>query len=216
MNLKELAPPSSSSSSSNHTTNEKPAGPLHRSSSASINAKFDPNPTANNTNAKNVATGTTSTTTFVLSDDATSLNNDLSRSAALPSLSDASPAVTTPPVPTQVRGNRNPHHAAVHSVTKVKNINLIHLGRYFIKPWYFSPYPEVICRRFSENHRCNRSFFQEFTTLPVIYICEFCLKYCKDVEALKRHRVRSRVFSSTIVWFSIFSDKMYTDPSSGQ
>ena len=44
---------------------------------------------------------------------------------------------------TTIRGNGNTHHSGAHSVTKVKNINLIHLGRYFIKPWYFSPYPEV-------------------------------------------------------------------------
>ncbi|CAF4110115.1 unnamed protein product, partial [Rotaria sordida] len=30
----------------------------------------------------------------------------------------------------------------------------------------------------------------EFTTCPVVYICEFCLKYCKDLDALKRHRTK--------------------------
>ncbi|CAF0842834.1 unnamed protein product [Didymodactylos carnosus] len=44
---------------------------------------------------------------------------------------------------TGARGNG--HHGAVHQITKVKNINCIHLGRYYIKPWYFSPYPETKC-----------------------------------------------------------------------
>ncbi|CAF1258321.1 unnamed protein product [Adineta ricciae] len=44
--------------------------------------------------------------------------------------------------------------------------------RYFINPWYFSPYPE------------------ELISCSVLYICEFCLKYCKDTDALKRHRTK--------------------------
>ena len=32
-------------------------------------------------------------------------------------------------------------------VTRMKNIELIELGRYRIKPWYFSPYPEVRNRK---------------------------------------------------------------------
>ncbi|XP_076971817.1 histone acetyltransferase KAT5 isoform X9 [Tamandua tetradactyla] len=43
-------------------------------------------------------------------------------------------------------------------VTRMKNIECIELGRHRLKPWYFSPYP------------------QELTTLPVLYLCEFCLK----------------------------------------
>ncbi|CAF1342052.1 unnamed protein product [Adineta steineri] len=30
----------------------------------------------------------------------------------------------------------------------------------------------------------------ELTSCPVVYICEFCLKYCKDVDAIKRHRTK--------------------------
>ena len=40
-----------------------------------------------------------------------------------------------------------------------------------MKPWYFSPYP------------------QELTTEPVIYLCEFCLKYVKSTKCLERHKV---------------------------
>jgi len=51
----------------------------------------------------------------------------------------------------------------------MKNIEMIEIGRHRIKPWYFSPYP------------------QEMTSLPVIYICEFCLKYIKSPKCLERH-----------------------------
>ena len=54
-------------------------------------------------------------------------------------------------------------------VTRMKNIELIELGRHRIKPWYFSPYP------------------QELVKEPCIYICEFCLKYVKSRACLKRH-----------------------------
>lgn len=54
-------------------------------------------------------------------------------------------------------------------VTRMKNVNLIELGRYRIKPWYFSPYPAELC------------------TLDCIYICEFCLNYRKSRKCLERH-----------------------------
>jgi histone acetyltransferase HTATIP len=127
MNLKELAPPSSSTSSSSTSNN--------------ISQEITPQPrtiptTASSTNE----TPSGNTTTFFLSDDADSLNSHLSHGANLPSLTNPLPTTI---VPTKIRGNGNTHGSGVHSVTKVKNINLIHLGRYFIKPWYFSPYPEV-------------------------------------------------------------------------
>ena len=40
-----------------------------------------------------------------------------------------------------------------------------------MRPWYFSPYPP------------------ELATEPVIYICEFCLKYVKSSKCLERHKV---------------------------
>ncbi len=54
-------------------------------------------------------------------------------------------------------------------ITRMKNIELIELGRHQIKPWYFSPYP------------------QELVSLPCIYLCEFCLKYTKSRGCLERH-----------------------------
>ncbi|XP_078283923.1 histone acetyltransferase KAT5 isoform X12 [Rhinoraja longicauda] len=56
-------------------------------------------------------------------------------------------------------------------VTRMKNIECIELGRHRLKPWYFSPYP------------------QELTSLPVLYLCEFCLKYLKSLKCLQRHLV---------------------------
>ncbi|MGH0172647.1 UNVERIFIED_CONTAM: hypothetical protein FKN15_063789 [Acipenser sinensis] len=50
-------------------------------------------------------------------------------------------------------------------ITRMKNIDCIELGRHRLKPWYFSPYP------------------QELTALPILYLCEFCLKYLKSLKA---------------------------------
>lgn len=61
-------------------------------------------------------------------------------------------------------------------VTRIKNIQSIHLGRHLIEPWYFSPYP------------------QELSVCPVVYICEFCLKYVKNVRCLERHRQKCKLF----------------------
>ena len=133
MNLKELVPPSSSSSSSSSSSNnisqeiaQSRAIPAATTTAASTSSE----------------TPAGSTTTFFLSDDAESLNSDLTQTATLSPLTDSLPTPTTI-VPTKIRGNGNNHHSGVNSVTKVKNIDLIHLGKYFIKPWYFSPYPEV-------------------------------------------------------------------------
>ncbi|KAJ8384609.1 hypothetical protein AAFF_G00200460 [Aldrovandia affinis] len=54
-------------------------------------------------------------------------------------------------------------------ITRMKNIDCIELGRHRLKPWYFSPYP------------------QELTALPILYLCEFCLKYLKSLKCLQRH-----------------------------
>ena len=56
-------------------------------------------------------------------------------------------------------------------VTRMKNVKMVQMGKFRIKPWYFSPYP------------------QELTLEPVVYLCEFCLKYVKSFHCLKRHKV---------------------------
>lgn len=67
-------------------------------------------------------------------------------------------------------------HANDDVVTRMKNINMIELGPFRIRPWYFSPYP------------------QELTAEPVIYICEFCLKYVKSKKCLQRHKAKCILF----------------------
>lgn len=47
------------------------------------------------------------------------------------------------------------------AITKVKYIDRIHMGKYEIEAWYFSPYPD------------------EYGKQPKLYICEYCLKYMK-------------------------------------
>jgi histone acetyltransferase HTATIP len=61
-------------------------------------------------------------------------------------------------------------------VTRIKNINTIFLGLHLIEPWYFSPYP------------------QELSNCPIMYICEYCLKYMKSVKCLERHRTKCKLF----------------------
>lgn len=62
-------------------------------------------------------------------------------------------------------------HHEHDTITRIRNIEWIQIGRYKIKPWYFSPYPE------------------ELVSEPCIYICEFCLKYLKSDVCLKNHLV---------------------------
>jgi histone acetyltransferase HTATIP len=61
-------------------------------------------------------------------------------------------------------------------LTRIKNIQNIFLGCHLIEPWYFAPYP------------------QELANYPVIYICEYCLKFMKSVRCLERHRTKCKLF----------------------
>ncbi|KAM7539904.1 hypothetical protein Aperf_G00000047207 [Anoplocephala perfoliata] len=70
--------------------------------------------------------------------------------------------------PRQTGSMISSHHEQ-DTVTRIRNIEWIQIGRYKIKPWYFSPYPE------------------ELMSEPCIYICEFCLKYLKSDVCLKNH-----------------------------
>ncbi|KAG5883135.1 hypothetical protein JTB14_030965 [Gonioctena quinquepunctata] len=75
--------------------------------------------------------------------------------------------IVVPPTGPRQSGSMVSHHDDL--VTRMKNIELIELGRHRIKPWYFAPYP------------------QEMVNLECIYICEFCLKYRKSRKCLERH-----------------------------
>lgn len=61
-------------------------------------------------------------------------------------------------------------------VTRIKNIQMIYLGRHLIEPWYFAPYP------------------QELSSVDIVYICEYCLKYMKSMKCLERHRQKCKLF----------------------
>ncbi|ELT94538.1 hypothetical protein CAPTEDRAFT_225096 [Capitella teleta] len=87
-------------------------------------------------------------------------------SILFPNVSD-SQDVPDQKIPRQT-GSMVAHHDDI--VTRMKNINMIELGRYRVKPWYFSPYPQEMA-----------------ASLSVIFICEFCLKYMKSRKCLERH-----------------------------
>ena len=53
---------------------------------------------------------------------------------------------------------------------------MIEFGKYEIKTWYSSPYP------------------QEYAILPKLVLCEFCLKYMKSRTILKTHRAKCQWF----------------------
>ena len=61
---------------------------------------------------------------------------------------------------------------------------MIEFGKYEIKTWYSSPYP------------------QEYAMQPKLYICEFCLKYMKSRSILKQHR-------SKCSWFHPPANEIY-------
>ncbi len=61
------------------------------------------------------------------------------------------------------------------SITKLKNINKISLNCYEIGTWYYSPFPE------------------EYSGLPMLHICDTCLKYMKSRQTLKIHTSQCRL-----------------------
>lgn len=58
----------------------------------------------------------------------------------------------------------------------MKSPAMIEFGKYEIKTWYSSPYP------------------QEYAIQPKLYLCEYCLKYMKSRSILKRHRAKCNWF----------------------
>ncbi|XP_016319967.1 histone acetyltransferase KAT6B-like isoform X2 [Sinocyclocheilus anshuiensis] len=61
---------------------------------------------------------------------------------------------------------------------------LIEFGQYEIQTWYSSPYPP------------------EYSRLPKLYLCEFCLKYLKSQDILQRH-------SNKCGWFHPPANEIY-------
>jgi len=54
-------------------------------------------------------------------------------------------------------------------IARIRNFEWLELGKYRMKPWYFSPYPE------------------ELANLGTIYLCEFCLTAFSSKTKLQRH-----------------------------
>lgn len=53
---------------------------------------------------------------------------------------------------------------------RVKNFNLVQMGKHLLEPWYFSPYPKEFCDK--------------------VIICEFCLSYFGSDVQQSRHRLK--------------------------
>lgn len=75
--------------------------------------------------------------------------------------------------------------------TKVKNIQIIELGRFEIDTWYYSPYPEP------------------FASQQKLFLCEFCLKYFRKRKTLLRHLARCDPLHPP-------GDEIYRAPAPGQ
>ncbi|KAI9027276.1 acyl-CoA N-acyltransferase [Phycomyces nitens] len=63
----------------------------------------------------------------------------------------------------------------VAEIARVKNLNMIQMGRHEVETWYFSPYP------------------QEYAYCDMLLICEFCLSYYVSHKQLERHRGRCQL-----------------------
>ncbi|KOS15160.1 histone acetyltransferase esa1 [Malassezia pachydermatis] len=55
-------------------------------------------------------------------------------------------------------------------ISRVKNLNMLQMGRHQIEAWYFSPYP------------------MEYAYIDCLYLCEMCLSYFPSEFQLNRHR----------------------------
>lgn len=55
-------------------------------------------------------------------------------------------------------------------ISRVKNLNMIQMGKHQVEAWYFSPYPS------------------EYAYIDCLYLCEMCLSYFPSEFLMKRHR----------------------------
>ena len=62
------------------------------------------------------------------------------------------------------------------TVTKVKNVAMIELGRHRMEAWYFSPFPPEL---FPDGDQTK--------PIPILYLCEFTLKFFRHKSELQRH-----------------------------
>ena len=64
-------------------------------------------------------------------------------------------------------------------LTKVKNVNKIHFGKYVLDTWYFSPLPREIWKAGDD-------------VIQHLYMCEFTLNFYKTKGEMERHNKRNR------------------------
>ena len=65
---------------------------------------------------------------------------------------------------------KDTHDAVAAIVKNAKNVDVLQLGAFEVDCWYRAPYPDY------------------FTSDNRLYVCEFCLKYCKKRKTLVRHK----------------------------
>jgi histone acetyltransferase MYST1 len=100
-----------------------------------------------------------------------------------------------------------------HEITKVKNIEKIFMGGYLVECWYYSPYPDEYVlstntttstsnnKNTSSNGKEQEGGKESGATLnnaaltctncntcPLLYVCEFCLKYMKKINTYRHHK----------------------------
>lgn len=124
--------------------------------------------TANSGNAAS-NTGATATTTAGDSGKAT-----LTKDGTNEQVPNFAPGASGSVVAPRMTGSLAANHPDLLT-TRIKNIDLLELGRHRIRPWYFSPYP------------------QELVSLSCIHLCEFCLKYVKSRKCLQRHLTKCKL-----------------------
>lgn len=69
------------------------------------------------------------------------------------------------------KSNPPTSHRPHQSDAPEQKIHQIRIGDYLIDTWYNAPYPE------------------EYSKRPILYICEYCLKYIKSEYTANRHKV---------------------------
>eukprot|EP00055_Hartaetosiga_balthica_P014279 m.77718 g.77718 ORF g.77718 m.77718 type:complete len:430 (+) comp8551_c0_seq1:57-1346(+) len=73
------------------------------------------------------------------------------------------------------QGGSLTQHGHEDTITRVRNLEKIEIGDNRIKPWYFSPYPEILAD-------CD-----------VVYICEACLSCSRTPTSFRRHKIKCKL-----------------------
>ncbi|KAJ3336041.1 hypothetical protein HDU93_003827 [Gonapodya sp. JEL0774] len=108
------------------------------------------------------------------------LNDPMSRPQSPPPSAARASSVAPPTDPTSLTSEADAHQSSEEEavsehpggIPTLSRIKKIRLGQWEIDTWYSAPYPE------------------EYNRLPVLYLCEFCLKYFKSTFAIGRHQLK--------------------------